>query len=534
MNTHLNIKAIGGIAQIGSNMTQFWTGQSNFLIDCGILFPADDSFDINYLIPDFDMIHGIPDILFLTHGHEDHIGAICHLVNRYPKIKIYATPFTIELVQHKFKQQNIAKKCVHLHHGNKIELSDIILTAFHVNHSIPDTVGFFIEVPHSNLCLFYASDFKVIKNDPYEKDFDLALLNSLSTPYLTRVLLPDSTNIVSRRDKTPGEGDILDELTSVIAGAPGRVFVTQFASNIHRLQSFFNIAKKLGKKMVLYGGAMKKYSQAAIDTGHLNTHGLDRDVDTLKGDEKDLIILTSGCQGDFKSATRRVIIGEDSHFKLNEMDTYIFSSKAIPGNEKKIFFLYNKVCEQGVELICDDKFFVHVSGHAGRDDLRQVINAFKPTHLIPIHGESYFLKEHANFIRSIDPKIEVVTNFYNGDSIIFDSNAYTINKGESLAPRLIIGNGVEIDRSQVSERRKIAQLGVIFLSIVLQKKSLKDLHVDCHGLPALTDITDQTFKTLVSTCLKEHNPAEEIRIRTRRLFQEKIGIRPIVIVHLFQ
>lgn len=528
----LIVRPIGGAAQIGSNITEVLTDNVRIYIDCGILFPSDDCFDINYLIADLKqaILSNEIDALIITHGHEDHIGAVAHFVLQFPNVPIFAPKFAEILIKEKLTALNLNKK-IHIYNGlQNITLKDVQIRPIQVNHSIPDTFGLVIEHKTTDTALFFCSDFKVNNKDTYEPAFNLSQLQEILAPFKKRVCLTDSTNIMSSQRKTLDEFDIINNLENIISSAPSRVFVTSFASNIHRLQSIFNIAKDLKKRVVLYGGSIKKYALLAKDNDYLETHGLDRDPEEVELHSSDLIIISSGCQGDFKSATRRIAMREDKFFKLTAEDFFIFSSKTIPGNEKKISALLNKISEQGAHIFTDHHDTIHASGHAGATDLELLYEKTSPTHVFPIHGESLFLSEHCKFVRKNFPQIETDI-IYNYDTLIMTPDNIKIDKAcNQFDPIIIQGNLVEIPRECISQRRKIAQSGIITICLHRSKRKLT-FSYDAIGLP-LDLLPDQAkVDALIKSCQSHPNANEEIRIRLRRLVAQNIGIKPIVKVY---
>ncbi len=535
MSISIEIKPLGGVAQIGSNMTLInyrnHEIEQNILIDCGILFPYEDVFDLNYLIADFTMLEDIiPDAIIFTHGHEDHIGAVSHLIEAYPKIEMYATKFTIGLIDEKLSRLNLRKKIRPLEFNRSLNFDKLEITPVHVNHSIPDTAGLIIHSKELDFSAFYCSDFKVDLEDFYEPAFNLKALEKKFSSSSRRLALLDSTNITAQQTKTLSEKELVPGLKKIVESSPSRCFITSFASNIHRIQTVFNIAKDLGKKVVLYGNAMNKYTQIAQATDHLDTYRLERDVDQIRPSDENLIILVSGCQGDFRSAVRRIAMNEDSRFRLKAGDRFIFSSKSIPGNEKKIGMLANSIVELGADVFFSGDHKIHASGHAGKEDLKLVYDHLKPTHAFPIHGESLFLKEHRRFIQENYPEAETST-FYNGDSILVTTSSIELTPNDPKEPILIHGKGLPLERSKISERRKIAQNGTFILSVLIEKKKVQ-FQSQTVGLPDEHTPENKTILSTIQSCLDVKDPAEEIRIRLRRIFSENLGYKPITYVFI--
>lgn len=520
---------IGGVGQIGSNITLVEYENSSLLIDAGILFPYENFFDINYLIPNLDAITTTPEKIIITHGHEDHIGAIRHVVSKFPNMEVYAPPLAAELIEKKLRDARLERKIFRFTESSVLTLGRLVIHPIHVNHSIPETFGLHFTCPKSKSSVFFISDFKIDSKSPYERPFDFEKLKMLSKSSNKKVLFCDSTNILSKNLTTPSEVDLLPDLEQLLS-RDGRVFATFFASNIHRLQSFINLASITNRKCVLHGGSLLKYSSIALELGLLaDPDNRLREVDTIDIDDPSLLVLLSGCQGDFRSSFRRVCMGEDTRFKLNTTDTLILSSKAIPGNEKNISMLLNKATESGCFIATADDFRIHASGHPGREDIKLLIDTYSPHLMIPIHGETQFLHKHIEFLHNNFPKLETAL-LYNFDTL--DIFTGLVSKGQPYDPILIHGDGLPIERSAISERRKIACNGAVFVS--LPDKDPTRMFITFQGLPASAEPHKEILKNvLIDRCQKKSsNLSEDLRIAVRQFFLPHLGYRPMAIIHI--
>lgn len=536
MKDKLNITPLGGVGQIGSNCTLVQSEDENILIDCGILFPYEDFFDINYLIPDLrEVEHRISKII-ITHGHEDHIGAIHHYIEKFPEAEIYAPLFAKKLIESKLDYKSLSKKIKPL--NSKIEFGAAAITPIHVNHSIPDTKGLMITHDKLDTAVLFISDFKVDLNSPYEAPINLDLIKDFSSKYKRRVALLDSTNIMSKNLHTPSEGSVLKDLKEEMETTTGTTYITSFASNIHRIQTILTAARDLNRFVIPYGRSMLKYIETAVEIGILDDFGIVKDAED-KSIKRQKVVLLSGSQGEFRGTVRRVVSRQDKKFKLKEDDKFIFSSKAIPGNEKKLAMLYNDIIEQGAQLITANEKHIHVSGHPGREDLKVVYESFKPTHSFPIHGESLFLKAHVDFV--LNEKIsENSEMMLNGDSINIAKEIKLKKTQDQIEPVIYHGADIILERERVSERRKLATQGSILVSF--SKESVQKFKPSCEvtlmGLPTIVDNEVNDFKIYVSQLIKDNKnktldeKKEEIRIATRRFFGERLGYRPVAIVHI--
>jgi ribonuclease J len=386
----------------------------------------------------------------------------------YPNIEIHAPLFASALIKSKLKSEGL-NPFIHIYNAQShLNFQDIDLVPIHVNHSIPDTFGVLITHRALSISAFYVSDFKIDDSSPYEKPFDFKKLNQSSKDFKKKILLCDSTNIYARNAKTSSEGDLIPALDRIISQS-GRTFATFFSSNIHRLQTFINLAQKHDKKIVLYGGALKKYFQIALETGHLVVPDkVIIEAESVNPIKDNLLILASGCQADLRSTFRRIGVGEDKLFKLTSTDTVIISSKAIPGNERKLTQVLNKIAEAGAAIYLSDNHLIHASGHPGKKDLDLLLKAFNPNILIPIHGESYFLQHFSDFVTRDYPNISTI-KLLNG--VTYECDNDSLSETHVNEPLLIHGRMIEISKSRISERRKLATRGVVFISFLNNKKN---------------------------------------------------------------
>ncbi len=538
-NPLLKLTPLGGLGQIGSNMTLIQFREHTFLIDAGILFPNEDVFEINYLIPNLDDILNI-DYLLITHGHEDHIGAIYNIILKYPHVKIFAPRFAAGLIRKKLDYNKAPFPITVINPSETLSFSGLDIDYIQVNHSIPDTFGLYFSINEKNLGLFFISDFKIDLKTKNEPPFDFLKLKNISQKHHKKILLADSTNITSKNLSTPSEEDLLFNLESIISKAKGRIFVTLFSSNIYRIQNIIELAIKYQYHIVPYGRSMISYLKTATEENVILNYDIHiRSSDSIKADTENILVFLSGCQGDFLGTFRRVSLGEDSVFKPRPTDTFILSSKAIPGNEKKITQIINKLAAANVELHTGDEQLLHVSGHPGKDDLGILYKEFSPTDAIPIHGELIFLREHIKYIKSAFPQIYPHFMLNHHELTIDDNLNLSIVEKEVRDPVIYHGNNLIIEREHISERRKLAGSGALFLSIKLNSKATYDCHGYQHtGLPNFftdhidhfnlflkneIDLTD--FKNLEKS-------KEDIRISIRRYFNARLGYKPIIMVNI--
>jgi len=537
-NNYFSVLPIGGVEEIGSNMTLIRTKDEEIVIDCGMLFPYEECFDINYLIPDFAIIDPAKlTSIIITHGHEDHIGALSHLLKAFPDITVYATQFTLHLIKRKLEEHKINFKYQVYDENAELNFKGVDVFPVHVNHSIPETCGLIVRSKDRHWGALYISDFKVDLYSKHEKPIDLnRIIEKLSECKKTAYFM-DSTNILND-GKTNSENELIHDLKSLLERDEDRVYITLFASNVHRMNAIAKMGLDSGRKIVIMGRSLKTYMEAAFETGHAQIAPEELfQTDQVKGQTGRMLIFLSGCQGDFLSALRRFSYGEDSTFKPTPSDLIVFSSKIIPGNEKKIYRIYNKLSEFGAKIITASDHLIHASGHPGKEDLHLLLKSFTPDYYFPIHGESYFLRKHFEFIESSYPKISSHL-IYNYQEVILGEDSIKIQKHEHVEPHLIHGKSLEIEKTQISQRRKMATQGAVFISY---HRAMGHMEVTTLGLPLMAEeLLPDLKRRLLDQINKDLGKREtdyfknQIKISARQFYNNILGYKPMTEVHLYE
>jgi ribonuclease J len=536
-NKYFSVLPIGGVEEIGSNMTLIKTDSEQIVVDCGMLFPYEECFDINYLIPDFAAIDASKlTTIIITHGHEDHIGGLAHFLKEFPDVTVYTTKFTLSLIQRKLEEHKVSFQYKIYEPDSELIFKSVNVYPVHVNHSIPETSGLIIRTKDKSWGALYISDFKVDLNSKHEAPIDFRRIKQLLSECKKTAYFLDSTNILND-GKTTSEGELLSDLRSLMDRDEDRVFITLFASNVHRMNEIAKMGKASGRKLVIMGRSLKTYMEAAFETGHSDLAPDEFYMpDQAKGLTGKMLVFLSGCQGDFLSALRRFSFGEDSTFKPGPKDVVVFSSKVIPGNEKKIYRIYNKLTEFGATIITASDHLIHASGHPGKEDLHLLMKNFTPDFYFPIHGESYFLKKHHDFIKESYPTVKPYL-IYNYQEVVLGDDTVKIEEHESKEPRLIHGKAIEIEKTQVSQRRKMATQGAVFISY---HKSIGHIEITTLGLPLMAqDLIDNLKKKLLEQIRKDLVSREEtyfkdqVKISTRQFYNNFLGYKPMTEVHLY-
>lgn len=532
--SNLKIYPFGGVGEIGSNMTIFETENHLVIIDYGILFPYEDFFDINYLIADSSQLPTDKEkTLFITHGHEDHIGAISHILTEHPDITVHAPRLARELILKKLERRKLSRTINLYQEDFEFKFDEYTLHPIHVTHSIPDTYGLIFKSPE--LATLFISDFKFDLNPSFERPFNTAKIKELFSSSKVKLAMLDSTNILSE-GKTLSESELIPDLEKII-NSPKRTFITLFSSNLYRVKNILEIAKRSKKKVTTIGRSIRSYLEAAnaCELFSLDDYPLIEFDGIQNYSDPNIIYLVTGSQGEFLGAARRIISGEQKHIQLCNSDQFVFSSKPIPGNESKIYRLYNQLSEQDVEIINFRTHKIHASGHPCQEDLRALMEEIKPDFYIPIHGETYFLKKHIEFVNKVLPDTKTIY-LQNFSGIEFKNSNPKIFKFDEIPPHIIHGNDIILEREKISERRKMACNGVVFISL---NSKTKNINIETKGLPNFTNEERPKLLDLVDyTAFAENKnrdydyTTEQIRIKTRTFFQSLLGYKPITIVQM--
>lgn len=468
----LKIIPLGGLGEVGKNMTAYEFDNKILVVDAGIMFPENDMLGIDYIIPDYTYLRERASQVVgvaITHGHEDHIGAISHLMTDVPA-PIYATALTRGLIEVKLARAGNSSK-VELHTvqaGQRVELGPFKLEFFHVSHSIPDAVGLGITTPAG--LVVHMSDFKFDQTPVDGWPTDYAKLGEFSKRGVD-LLLSDSTNS-ERPGWTPSEMVIGPAFDKVFTEARGRVIIATFASLISRVQQVADAAARHGRKMALAGPSMLDNVKIARKLGYLEIPDellvpLDQ---SLGMQDHKVVIMCTGSQGEPASIVGRLSTGTNRLFDLKSGDTVVLSSHPIPGNEETISKTINRLIRRGARVIYDGILPVHVSGHASQEEQKLLLNLVKPKHFLPIHGELRQLTRHADLAEEVGIPRENIQVVENGQ--IVELSGGSIRLGERIPGEYIFVDGEsigDIDYGVMREREMLARNGILLIDISLDK-----------------------------------------------------------------
>ncbi len=474
----LKIIPLGGLGEVGKNMTAYEYDGDILIVDAGIMFPQNDMLGIDYIIPDFSYlldkaarVRGI----VITHGHEDHIGAIRHVLEQFP-VPIYSTPLTLGLIEGKLARNGYNKAELRkVQAGEKFQVGKFQIETFHVSHSIPDAIGLAITTGAG--LVIHMSDFKLDHTPVDGWPTDYAKLAEFSQRGVD-LLLSDSTN-AERPGWTQSERVIGPAFDQVIATAPGRVIIATFASLISRIQQAADSAVKSGRKLAFAGTSMVENAKIARRLGYLIVPDetlVPIDQALHLPDDK-VVIMCTGSQGEPSSIIGRLSTGSNRQFDVKRGDTIVLSSHPIPGNEETISRAINRLIRLGANVIYDAIAPVHVSGHASQEEQKLLINLVKPKHFLPIHGELRQLKRHAWLAEQVGIKAENIVVVENGQIVELHNGKLTL--GERIPGDYVFVHGEsigDIDHDVMKEREQLARSGIVIIDLSVDKVTGRLIH----------------------------------------------------------
>lgn len=471
----LRIIPIGGLGEVGKNMTLYEYGNDILIVDSGIMFPENDMLGIDYIIPDFehylqdkrDRVRGI----IITHGHEDHIGAIQHLLEMV-NAPIYATKLTRGLLEVKLNRHGLSGKADFrtVQAGEHIQIGAFQVDFFHVCHSIPDGIGLGIETPAG--LIVHTGDYKFDHTPVDNWPTDYAKLAEFAQRGVL-ALLSDSTNAMDP-GWTQSERIIDKGLDQVFENAKGRILVATFASLISRMQQVANAAERHGRKIAFTGRSMVDNMNMARELGYVDfperlVISLEK---SLSMPDDQVVLMCTGSQGEPRSIMGRLANGTNRKFDVREGDTIVLSSQAIPGNEEPVYRTINQLFRRGADVIYESIAPVHVSGHASQEEIKLLLHLVRPKYLIPIHGELRMLKQHAKIAEEVGMPKENICVIENGQIVEFIDGE--LHLGERIPGDYIFvdGSGVGVvDRGIVRERETLGQDGIMVINLAVNNQT---------------------------------------------------------------
>lgn len=466
----VKIIPLGGLDQIGQNMTLIECEDEIVIIDCGLAFPGDEMPGIDLIIPNFEYLRQNQDKIkgvVLTHGHEDHIGALPYFLREF-RVPVYGTRLTLGLVRNKMEEFNLKSYTLNMvRPGDVVELGHMKVEFIRTNHSIGDAVALAITTAAG--VLVHTGDFKLDYTPIHGDMIDLQRFAELGHKKVL-ALMSDSTN-AERKGYTMSERTVGSTFTEMFPQAEGRILVATFASNVDRVQQIINAAIQYGRKVVCVGRSMVNVINTALELDYLEVpDGVLIDISDMKNyDDNELVIITTGSQGEPMAALSRMASGEHKAIEIKEGDTVIFSSKPVPGNEKMVSRVINDLMVKGAKVTYED---AHVSGHASQEELKMIYSLVKPKYFLPVHGEYRHLRTHADLIKGLGHDERNAIIMCNGNVLELDSYSAKVSGYIDVEPVLVDGLGVgDVGNIVLRDRKILSQDGLMIVVIGLQRSS---------------------------------------------------------------
>jgi len=539
----LEIVPLGGLGEFGMNIMVIACGETAILVDAGVMFPEPELLGVDLIIPDLRHLQQYRiAALILTHGHEDHIGAVPHVMDAFQG-PVYGTPLTLALVENKLGDDNDQRKdrLVRVRPRERVQIGAFTIEFLRVTHSVPDCVALAIETPHG--VVIHTGDFKIDQTPIDGEHVDFHRLAQLGASGVL-VLLADSTNI-ERRGFTGSELEVTDAFEEIFTNTQGKIVVATFASSIYRMQILVDLAAQFDRRVAFVGRGVSENSEIAQRLGYLRIPaGVQiKESDVRSFPAQDVVCICTGSQGEPQAALPRIAINDHRHVRLDAEDVVVFSAREIPGNEKAIGRVMNHVAKRGAEVVYEGIKHVHVSGHGSEEELKLMLSLVRPRYFVPIHGEYRQLARHARVAARVSGGTKVLLA-ENGDLIRFDRDGGRL-AGKVPAARILIDGtrSGEVGDEVLRDRRHLAEDGLVVPVVAIDKQSgaleetpdviTRGFVVDARTEALLKEIPSLLATTIEGANVEERTDPglikERIRVDLQRFFRKRSGLRPLVL-----
>jgi len=549
----LRIVPLGGVGEIGKNMLALEIGNDILVVDSGLMFPDEEMLGIDLVIPDIRYlkerrarVRG----MLLTHGHEDHVGALPYVLRDLPDLPIYGTKLTLGLLRTKLREHKLAERTDlrEIAPGRPFRVGSVDCDSYTVCHSIPDAVGFTLETAFGTIV--HSGDWKFDHTPVDGKLTDFARLSEIAAKGVL-LLLSDSTR-AEAAGYTPSERHVGEILEGIMARASGRVITTTFASNISRIKQIVDIAAAWGRKTAIIGRSMENYTRTARELGYLEVPGgaIVHPAEVAKLPDNQLCIVTTGSQGEPTSALSRMALGDHRFVAVKDGDTVVMSSSPIPGNEELVSRTIDNLFKLGAEVIYEAHTRPHVSGHASQEELKLLLNILRPKHFIPIHGEYRMLVRHARIALDLGVEPERTFVVTNGDVVEIGERGARLADRVEVGQVFVDGLGVgDVSRSVMRDRWSIGSDGIFLIVLSIDRNTGRVVagpDIVTKGFMPEDQATDivEGAKQRISEALAEAQTGdhlaevatlrEEIRMSVSSYLYERTKRRPVVLPVLMQ
>jgi ribonuclease J len=541
----LEVVSLGGLGEFGMNMLALTWADTTIVVDAGVMFPDPELLGVDRIIPDLTYLQQKHvAALVLTHGHEDHIGGVPHVVP-YVNGPVYGTPFTLALVEPKLQEHGITgRELVPVRPRMRVTVGPFEIEFIRVTHSIPDCVALAIHTPAG--VVVHTGDFKIDQTPIDDEHFDIHRFAELGAQGVL-ALFADSTNI-DRRGFTGSEVEVIEAFEEIFTSATGRIVVAAFASSIYRMQILVDLAAQFDRKVAFAGRGMIENSKIAQRLGYLSIPGGVQiaDSEVALYPAQDVLVLATGSQGEPMAALSRIAIDDHRYVKVQEDDTVVLSARSIPGNEKAIGRVINHLSRRGADVIHEGIKHVHVSGHGSEEELKLMLSLIRPRFFVPVHGEYRQLAQHARIARRVfsgrDPHPETFL-IENGDILLIDQDGARVGGKAPVGRVLIDGTRIgEVGDEVLRDRRHLAEDGLVVPVVAINKQTgmlegvpdiitrgfvmenSQELLAD--GARVLSDVIEQSS---VEERTDHGLIKEKLRAELRRFFRKRSGRRPFVL-----
>lgn len=542
----IEIVPLGGLGEFGMNMMAVRYDGTILVIDAGLMFPRNELLGVDLVVPDLrylldhrDEVKGV----VLTHGHEDHIGALPYLLEEI-SLPVYSTPLTLGFARGRLVEQGVEERAAFhaISPRDTVEIGGMHLEFLRVTHSIADSIGLAIQTPIGSI--IHTGDFKFDQSPIDSQPSDYSRLAHFGEQGVL-ALLSDSTNS-ERPGYTPSETNVRSHLEQAFQSSKRKIIVACFASSIHRIQIILDLARESGRRVFLVGRSMRENIAIASDLGYLKIPpGVIADEkESGKYPDDEILLLCTGSQGEPLAALSRLALDKHGDFSIEPDDSVILSARVIPGNETRISHLVNHFCRRGARIYDESRWMIHVSGHASQEELKMMINLTRPRFFIPIHGEFRQLYHHSLVAREAGIPKERIIMAESGDVISLGEDSAHISGKAPVGRRLIDQDGqAELDESVVRDRIQLSEEGVILAVIPISKstglvRGLPELVSRGHiqqdeGSPLLSEARDVLVKALEDCTDEEREDSlvltEIVRTTLKRFFRKRTATRPMIV-----